>query len=99
GALARGLPFRPIEAIRPIQTFAPHLRDDQFRYIPADYGEFPDVTPLLAAGIWILSQVAENAVARYDGYYGGGTRAEESAMLRRLHADLDVTASKVPRLQ
>ena len=98
-ALARGLPFPPIEAIRTIQTFAPHLRDDQFRYIPAEYGEFPDLTPLLAAGIWILSHVAENAVADYYVYYGRGSKAEESAMLRRLHADLDVTASKIPRLQ
>jgi hypothetical protein len=98
-ALARGLPFPPIEMIRTIQTYAPHLRDDQFRYVPAEYGEFPDLTPLLAAGIWILSHVAGNAVADYYIYYGQRSKSEESAMLRRLHADLDVTASKIPQLQ
>ena len=98
-ALARGLPFPPIEVIRTIQTYAPHLRDDQFHYLPAEYGEFPDLTPLLSAGIWLLSHVAENAVTDYYVYYGRGSKSEESAMLRRLHADLEVTASKIPRLQ
>jgi len=98
-SLARGLPFPPIEVLRTIQTYAPHLRDDQFHFVPAEYREFPDLTPLLAAGIWILSHVAETAVTDYYVYYGRGSKSEESAMLRRLHADLDVTASKIPQLQ
>ncbi len=98
-SLARGMPSPPIDAMRAIQDIAPYFRNDQFRYMPAEHGNFPDLTPLLAAGIWILSNVAEIAVADYYVYYGRGSAADEGAMLRRLRADLDVTASKIPRLQ
>jgi len=82
-----------------IQALAPHLRDDQFRFLPAQPGEFPDLAPLLSAGVWILSHVAENVVADYYVHYGRESVSERVAMLRRLHADLDVTVSKIPRLQ
>ncbi len=98
-ALARGLPTPPMAVVHTIQDFAPYLRNDQFRYLPAEYGEFPDLEPLLAAGIWILSQVADNAVADYFVYHGSGSGADKNAMLRRLRADLIVTASKIPLLQ
>ena len=98
-ALARGLPSPPAEVMHTIQTFAPHLRDDQFRYVAALYGDFPDLGPLLTAGVWILAQSAESAVTDYFVYYGLGTRADEGAMLRRMRADLDATASRIPRLQ
>lgn len=98
-ALARGLPSPPAEVMHTIQAFAPHVRDDQFRYVPAGYGDFPDLRPLLAAGVWILTQGAESAVTDYYVYYGFGTRADEGAMLRRMRADLDATASRIPRLQ
>jgi HEPN domain-containing protein len=98
-ALARGLPTPPAEVVHTIQEFTPYLRDDQFRYLPAGYGEFPDLEPLLAAGIWILSQVADNAVADYFVYHGHGSGTDRNAMLRRLRADLIVTASKIPLLQ
>ena len=57
-ALARGMPTPPPELLRAIRTFAPYLRDDQFRYLPADFAEFPDLGPLLEAGMWILAQMA-----------------------------------------
>jgi len=98
-ALARGLPTPPVEVMHTIQEFAPYLRDDQFRYLPAGYGEFPDLEPLLAAGIWILSQVADNAVADYFIYHGRDSGTDRNTMLRRLRADLIVTASKIPLLQ
>lgn len=98
-SMARGLPPPPVDVMRAIQDIAPYLRNDQFRYVPADHGNFPDLGPLLAAGVWILSNVAEVAVADYYVYHGQGNTADEGAMLRRLRADLDVTASKLLRLQ
>jgi len=98
-ALARGLEPPPPAVVHTLQHFAPYLRRDQFRYLPAEQGEFPDLTDLLAAGVWILAQVAENAVVDYYVYYGRASPADKNAMLRRLRADLDVTASKIPRLQ
>jgi hypothetical protein len=99
-ALARGLPSPPLEVMRTIQAIAPHLHPDHFRYVASGDANFSDLTPLLAAGIWILSQVAEDAVADYYIYYGHRVSgSEQGAMLRRLRADLDVTSSKLPRLQ
>jgi len=98
-ALARGLPSPPREVMQTIQALAPHLRDDHFRFIPAQPGAFPDLAPLISAGVWILSHVAENVVADYYVLQGRESVSERVAMLRRLHADLDVTVSKIPRLQ
>jgi hypothetical protein len=98
-ALARGLPTPPMEVMHTIQMLAPHLRDDQFRYLSAQYGEFPDLAPLISAGVWILSHVADNVVADYYIHYSRESVTERVAMVRRLHADLNVTASKIPRLQ
>ena len=98
-ALARGLPSPPAEVVHTLQLYAPHLRDDQFRYVPARHGAFPDISPLLEAGIWVLSQVADCAVADYFVYHRQGTVSERVAMLRRLQVDLQVTASKVQKLQ
>ena len=98
-SLARGLPSPPVEVIQTIQTLAPHLRDDQFLYLPAQHGEFPDLAPLISAGVWILSHIADNVVVDYYIHHGRESVTERVAMVRRLHADLDVTASRIPRLQ
>ena len=98
-ALARDLPTPPAEIVRAIRFIAPHHRDDQFRYLAAGYGEFPMLEPLLAAGTWILGQTAADAVADYFVYHGKYSEAASDDMLRRLHADLDITRSKLHRLQ
>ncbi len=46
-SMARGMPPPPIDVMRAIQDIAPYLRNDQFRYMPADHGDFPDLGPLL----------------------------------------------------
>jgi hypothetical protein len=98
-AIARDLPTPPVEVVRAIQFIAPHHRDDQFRYLAATYGEFPALAPLLAAGTWILGQIAAEVVADYFVYHGQGSEAAGDDMLRRLRADLDLTASKIPPQQ
>jgi hypothetical protein len=97
-AIARDL-SPPVEVVRAIRFIAPHHRDDQFRYLAASYGEFPTLTPLLAAGTWILGQIAAGVVTDYFVYHGHGSTTASDDMLRRLRADLDLTASKIPPLQ
>ena len=63
-ALARDL-VTPPEVVCAIRIIAPHHRDDQFRYFAVGYGEFPDLAPLLAAGTWVLAQIAADVVADY----------------------------------
>jgi hypothetical protein len=94
-ALARGLPTPPAHVVRTIQEIAPHLRDDQFRYIVTEYEDMPDLTPLLAAGLWVLAQGAELAATDYYVYFRPGSRGEVDAMVARLRADLLLTAAKV----
>ena len=98
-ALARDLPTPPVDVVRAIRFIAPHHRDDQFCYIAASDGEFPDLTPLLAAGTWILGQIAAQVVADYFVYHGQGSATAGDEMLRRMRADLDLTASKIPSPQ
>ena len=97
-AIARDL-SPPVEVVRAIRFIAPHHRDDQFRYLAANYGEFPALTPLLAAGTWILGQIAAEVVADYFIYHGQGSATASDDMLRRLRTDLDLTARKIPPLQ
>lgn len=98
-ALARGLPSPPSEVLRAIRFIAPHHRNDQFRYLAVRYGEFPDLVPLLAAGMWILAQIAADVVADYFAYHGEAYPASGDDMLRRMRADLNMSASQAPTLQ
>lgn len=98
-ALARGLAVPPPEVVAAIRFIAPQHRDDQFRYVPAGYGELPTLGPLLHAGTWLLGEIAGEVVADYFINYGQASPTASSEMLRRLRADLELTASKVPRLQ
>ena len=97
-AIARGLSPPPAEVVDAIRFIAPHHRDDQFRYLAANYGEFPALAPLLGAGTWILGQIATDVVADYFVYHGDGNAAASDDMLQRLRADLDLTASKIAPL-
>lgn len=94
-ALARDLPPPPVKVLRAIQSIAPHHRDDQFVYFAAVDGDFPEFTPLLAAGMWILSQVAEDVATDYFTYYSQGSSTAIDEMLRRMRADLHATTSKI----
>lgn len=98
-ALARGLATPPPEVVAAIRFIAPQHRDDQFRYLPASYGELPTLGPLLNAGTWLLGEIAAEVVTDYFINYGQGSPAASNEMLRRLRADLELTVSKVPRLQ
>ncbi len=98
-ALARGLRPPPPRVLRAIQLIAPHHRDDQFHYLGARFGEYPDLAPLLAAGAWILAQIAADVVADYFTYHGHGSLHAVDDMLRGMRADLQVTVLKIPSLQ
>lgn len=98
-AHARGLCQPPVEVARAIQFIAPHHRNDQFRYVGALYGEFPDLAPLLTAGTWILSQIVEDVVADYFAHHSYESRPAGNDMLKGMRAELHLTASKIPMRQ
>ena len=98
-AIVRGLPLPPVNVVSAIQFIAPHHRNDQFHYIAARQGEFPDLMPLLAAGTWILDQIAAEVVANYFVSQGRDSAATGEDMLRRMRADLNPLARKFQPLQ
>jgi hypothetical protein len=98
-AIVRGLPLPPVEAVSAIQFIAPYHRNDQFNYVPANHGEFPDLLPLLAAGTWILDQIAAEVVADYFVRQGRDSATAGDDMLRRMRADLDPLVRKFQPLQ
>jgi hypothetical protein len=98
-AIVRGLPLPPVDVVSAIQFIAPYHRNDQFHYVAASHGEFPDLMPLLAAGMWILDQIAAEVVADYFVHQGRDSAAAGDDMLRRMRADLDPLARKFQPLQ
>jgi hypothetical protein len=95
-ALARDLPPPPVKVLRTIQFIAPHHLHDHFQYFAAVEGDFPEFMPMLAAGTWILGQVATDVVADYFAYYADDSATAVADMLHRMRADLHATACKIP---
>jgi hypothetical protein len=97
-AIVRGLALPPEDVVAAIQFIAPYHRNDQFHYIAASHGEFPDLTPLLAAGMWLLDRIAAEVVADYFVHHGRDPAAGDD-MLRRMRSDLNPMAGKFQSLQ
>ena len=97
-AIDRGLSSPPVAVVRAIEFIAPHHCDDRFHYVATSHGEFPDLAPLLAAGTWILDQIAAEVVADYFVHHSHGSSAAGADMLRRMRSDLDPNAGKIQRL-
>jgi hypothetical protein len=98
-AIVRGLPLPPVDAVSAIQFIAPYHRNDQFQYVAANHGEFPDLMPLLVAGTWILDQIAAEVVEDYFVHQGRDSATAGDDMLRRMRADLNPLARKLQPLQ
>ena len=94
-ALAHGLSAPPDEVSAAIHLIAPHHRTYEFRYFETAAGEFPDLAPLLAAGTWILEEIAAAAVTDYYEIYPQGAANAKDEMLRRMRADLQATNANI----
>ena len=97
-ALARcealGMPTLP-EPLRPvIGEIAACHRDGQFVHLHASGEAFPDIDPLVEAGVWVLDRVAPDVAAHYVAHLGGAESPTVDEFVRRMRADLCATAER-----
>lgn len=97
-ALARcealGMPTLP-ESLRPvIGEIAPCHRDGQFVHLHASGEAFPDIEPLVEAGVWVLDRVAPDVAAHYVAHLGDTESPTVDEFVRRMRADLCATAER-----
>ena len=74
-----------------VAEIAPCHQDGQFVYLVAPEGAFPDVDPLVAAGIFVLDAIAPDVATHFVVHLGGEATPTVEMFVRRLRADLTAT--------
>jgi hypothetical protein len=89
---AQGLPALPAPWRAAIVEIAACHQDTQFVYLATDENTFPDLDPLIDAGIFILDSIAPDVAVHFVVNLGGDTSPTVEAFVRRLRADLSATS-------
>jgi len=93
---AHGMPRIPEPWRGAILEIAPCHRDDQFAFLDAPDEAFPDVDPLVAAGIFVLNAIAPDVATHFVTHLGGEATPTVEMFVRRLRADLTATFELAP---
>lgn len=88
---AQGMPPVPKPWRAAVAEIAPCHQDGQFVYLAAPKGAFPDVDPVVAAGIFILDAIAPDVATHFVVHLGGEATPTVEMFVRRLRADLAAT--------
>ena len=88
---AQGL--RPIPAPwrAPVAEIARCHQDTQFVYLMTPDGAFPELDPLIGAGIFVLDSIAPDVARHFVVHLGGNATPPAETFIRRLRADLSAT--------
>jgi hypothetical protein len=70
-------------------------RADCFAHLPLPRDAFPDIAPLVDAGLWILDWSAPEVVAHFGTHLAGDASPGAPQFLQRMRADLAATSSVV----
>ncbi len=89
---AQGLPSLPAPWRAAIVEIAACHQETQFVYLAMDEDAFPDLDPLIDAGIFILDNIAPDVAAHFVVNLGGNSSPTIEAFVRRLRADLSATS-------
>jgi hypothetical protein len=92
---ASGLPAMPERCRAAIDLLAPCHQDAQFVYLTAPATAFPDIDPLIDAGVWILDWIAPDVVEHFVLHLGGDASPTVPQFLQRMRADLSATSDIV----
>jgi hypothetical protein len=99
-ALARseadGLPPIPEPWRAAVAEIAPCHQDAQFVYLVTLGDTFPDLDPLVDAGIFILDRIAPDVAAQFVANLGDIASPTVETLVRRLRADLSATSDVAP---
>ncbi len=98
-ALARseteGLPPIPAPWRAAVAEIAPCHQDTQFVYLATPEDTFPDLDPVVDAGIFILDRIAPDVAVQFVVHLGDNTSPTVETFVRRLRADLSATSDIV----
>jgi hypothetical protein len=92
---AQGLPRIPEPWRAAIVAVAPFHQDTRFVYPSAADASYPDVEPLVAAGVWVLDRIAPDIVEYYIVHHGNEATPPAAEFVRRLRAALSATSGTV----
>jgi hypothetical protein len=92
---AMGLPPMPERCRAAIDLLAPCHQDAQFVYLATPATEFPDIDPLIDAGVWILDWIAPDVVEHFVLHLAGDASPTVPQFLQRMRADLSATSDIV----
>jgi hypothetical protein len=90
---AQGLPPIPEAWRAAIVAIAPFHQDSQFVYPSTPDASYPQVEPLVDAGVWILDRIAPDIVEHYIVHLGNAATPPAEEYVRRLRAALSATSS------
>ena len=94
---ALGLPPLPSRHRAAIDEVAPCHQDGQFVHLDALPGAFPDIDPLVDAGVWVLDQIAPDVVEHFAVHLASDQSPSSPQLLQRLRADLSATSTSAQR--
>ena len=89
---AEGLPPIPAPWRAALAEIAPCHQDAQFVYLVTPGGTFPDLDPVVDAGIFILDRIAPDVAVQVVVNLGDGASPTVETFVRRLRADLSATS-------
>jgi hypothetical protein len=90
-----GLPPMPDRCRAAVALLAPCHQDEQFVYLSAPAKAFPDIDPLVDAGVWILDRIAPDVVEHFVLHLAGDASPTVPQFLQRMRADLSATSDIV----
>jgi hypothetical protein len=89
---ALGLPQLPVRYRAAIDQVAPCHQDGQFVHLAAHGTAYPDIDPLVDAGVWVLDQIAPEVVEHFSAHLASDQSPSAPLLLQRLRADLSATS-------
>lgn len=92
----QGMPPIPEPWRAAVVEIAPCHQEGQFVFLAAPDGTFPDVDPLVAAGIFVLNAIAPDVATHFVVHLGGEATPTVETFVRRLRADLTATFELAP---
>ncbi len=92
---AAGLPSIPAPWRAAVAEIAPCHQDTQFVYLATQQSTFPDLDPVIDAGIFILDRIAPDVAVQFVVQLGKSSSPTVETFVRRLRADLSATSDVV----
>lgn len=88
---AEGLPAIPAPWRAAVAEIALCHQDTQYVYLVTPVGAFPELDPLIGAGIFVLDSIAPDVARHFVMHLGGNATPTVETFIGRLRADLSAT--------